>query len=109
MIQVTVFQNSSGDYKGFRVSGHAGYAECGYDIVCAAASVLTINTINAIERFTDDEFTVDSDEDSARIEFTFRGDISKESRLLVDTMVLGFQGLENDNNEEYIDVIFEEV
>ena len=30
------------------VKGHAGYAKRGEDIVCAAISVLTINTINSI-------------------------------------------------------------
>ena len=109
MIQVTVFRNSNGDYRGFHVAGHAGYAEFGYDIICAAVSVLTINTVNAIERFTEDAFTVDSDEELAEIDFRFTGTVSKESELLMDTMVLGLQGLEDDNNEEYIDFIFEEV
>ncbi len=109
MIQVTVFLSPDGSYKGFRLCGHAGYAESGNDIVCAAVSLLTINTINAIERFTDDPFTSDSDEDSGLIDFSFTGHVSGESKLLVDTMVLGIQELEDNNNEEYIDLIFEEV
>lgn len=36
MIQVMLYGN-----KGFDVSGHAGYAEVGHDIVCAAISVLS--------------------------------------------------------------------
>ena len=56
MIDVTLFQNDSGDYVGFRMTGHAEYAEYGSDIVCAAVSVLVINTINSVEKFTDDEF-----------------------------------------------------
>ena len=47
MIDVTLFQNDSGDYVGFRMTGHAEYAEYGSDIVCAAVSVLVINTINS--------------------------------------------------------------
>ena len=38
------------------MQGHAGYAEPGQDIVCAAVSALVINTINAIEAFTEDDF-----------------------------------------------------
>lgn len=34
---------------GFQVSGHAGYAEIGKDIVCAAISVLSYNAINTLE------------------------------------------------------------
>ena len=51
MIDVTLFQNDSGDYVGFRMTGHAEYAEYGSDIVCAAVSVLVINTINSVEIF----------------------------------------------------------
>ena len=54
MIHVTVYREFSKiEYIGFQTSGHAGYAPEGQDIVCAAASVLTINTINAIEQFTE--------------------------------------------------------
>ena len=34
---------------GIRVSGHAGYAPAGEDIVCAAASVLITTCANALE------------------------------------------------------------
>ena len=37
MIQVTILK-SKGAHRGFRMEGHAGYAEEGQDIVCAAAS-----------------------------------------------------------------------
>lgn len=40
MIQVDIFYQESG-IKGFTVTGHAGYAPSGEDIVCAAVSVLT--------------------------------------------------------------------
>ncbi len=33
----------------FRVSGHAGYAEPGKDLVCAGVSTVTVGTVNAIE------------------------------------------------------------
>lgn len=34
---------------GFECSGHAGYAEEGSDIVCAAVSILTTTCVNALE------------------------------------------------------------
>ncbi len=49
MIHVTIYQNKKGEYTGFSATGHAGYAKAGEDIVCAAASVLMINTVNALE------------------------------------------------------------
>ena len=49
MIRVTIYQNEKKECAGFLAKGHAGFSEAGQDIVCAAASVLMINTVNAIE------------------------------------------------------------
>ena len=35
---------------GYDINGHAEYAEPGEDIICAAISVLAINTANSIEK-----------------------------------------------------------
>ena len=48
MIRVTLFTRK-GMITGFECSGHAGYAEAGRDIVCAAVSVLTTTCANALE------------------------------------------------------------
>ena len=42
------FYESNGKLKGFSISGHAGYAESGYDIVCAAVSSAVELTCNLI-------------------------------------------------------------
>jgi uncharacterized protein YsxB (DUF464 family) len=55
MTHITFFKNSEKEITGFYSAGHAGYAESGSDIICSAISVLTINTINSIEAFTDDQ------------------------------------------------------
>lgn len=39
------------DFSGFSLSGHAGYADAGEDIVCAAVSAMTNLTVNAAEAF----------------------------------------------------------
>ena len=48
MFHVTVYENKKEEYVGFETEGHAGYAEAGQDIVCAAVSALAINTINSV-------------------------------------------------------------
>ena len=48
MTTVVVYKNNTG-LTGFSVSGHAGYDEEGYDIVCASASVLITTCANALE------------------------------------------------------------
>ena len=59
MIHVTILsEHVKTECVGFQTAGHAGYADAGQDIVCAAASVLVINTMNAIEQFTEDDVQV---------------------------------------------------
>jgi len=51
MITIT-FTNKDGECNGFTAYGHAGYAEIGKDIVCAAVSALVQGTIAAINNMT---------------------------------------------------------
>ena len=94
MIRIEIRKNADGSYKGFSVKGHAGFAESGSDIVCSAVSMLVINTINSIESFTADKFRVEDDEEKGIIDFEFISDqISPDSALLLDSMVLGLNGV----------------
>jgi len=49
MTRGVLFQDKQSNFTGFRMKGHAGYAEAGEDIVCAAISILTNTCINALE------------------------------------------------------------
>lgn len=109
MIHVTFFKDSSNQFVGFEFAGHAGADEFGKDIVCAAVSVLVINTVNSIEEFTDDDFICDTDEKSGIIRFHLNGELSKESILLMNSLCLGIQGVLDDDNEKYITLKFKEV
>ena len=109
MTKVTIYNNLENECVGFRVLGHAGYAEAGEDIVCAAISILVINTMNAIEQFTDAKFSQTADEQEGLIEFRISKP-TKETTLLLNSMILGLQTLEDDKiYGNYIDLIFEEV
>ena len=50
MINAVFFKDKSG-YYGFDVSGHAGYAEYGEDIICAGVSSALMLTANTITDF----------------------------------------------------------
>ena len=109
MTKVTIYKNVKNECVGFKALGHAGYAEEGEDIVCAAISILTINTMNAIETFTDADVFLETDEEIGFIEYRI-DEPTKETSLLLDTMVLGLQTMADDENyAEYIDLLFEEV
>ncbi len=108
MTQVTFYSDSSHNYTGFRFKGHAGFAESGKDIVCAAISVLVFNTINSIEELTDDKFELKMDEKTGFIDFHFTDVISHESEILMNSLVIGIKGVKEDN-EKYIQIVFKEV
>ena len=109
MTKVTIFKNKKDEYVGFLADGHAGYADAGDDIVCAAISVLTINTVNSVEQFTSDRFGYDADEDSGRMEFHLQEDAGKESLLLMSSLVLGLQGVQSSYGNDYLTLDFKEV
>ena len=104
MITVTVSRNEDGVCNRICMEGHAGYAEYGQDIVCAAASALFINTVNAIETFTDDDFTVDQDTKTDQVILQMTSSISGEAKLLIDSLLLGLQGIESEYGTEFIRV-----
>ncbi len=110
MFHVTIYENIQKEYTGFQTEGHAGYAEEGTDIVCAAASVLVINTINAIDLYTRDVASVMTEPEEGFIACHLPEPVSTEAQLLLKTMVLGLSEMAHDENyAQYIDLSFEEV
>ena len=112
MINVTVSVDSDHRYHGISFLGHAGYADDhqeGQELVCAAVSALVLNMANSIEQFTDDSFEADQDEEAGGFNFRFTDHISPESRLLMNSLVLGLEDIEETYGEPYIKIRFEEV
>lgn len=97
-------RKSNGEYVGFSCKGHAGYADEGYDIICAAVSVLTVNTMNSIEKFTDDAFKAEAADGMVRWKFT-ELPLSKESKLLMDSLVLGLEDIQDNYGKKYIKIV----
>lgn len=110
MINVTIYKNEKHACMGFNAINHAGYAEEGQDIVCAGASALMINAVNAIDRFTEDETTMVSNDEEALIDFRLKRAPSHDAELLLNAMILGIEELAGDKDyEDYITITFEEV
>ena len=103
MITVEI-RKSGEEYAGFSSKGHAGYAEEGYDIICAAVSALTVNAINSIEKFTDDAFKAEAKDGMVRWKFT-ELPLSKEAKLLMDSLVLGLYDIQENYGKKYIKII----
>ena len=109
MIKVTIYRRSADQtLRGLRIHGHAGYAEYGSDIICAAVSALSTNLVNSIEKFTKDEIVVKVDEKIGLLEFKFKHIPSHEAVILTESCILGIETIQKENSE-YIRLIFKEV
>ena len=88
---------------GFKVSGHANYAPYGSDIVCAAVSGITFNTINSIVELTSQYIKTKIDD--GLVIYSVNKPNSK-TRLLLESALIGYRGIA----EQYPDyvVILEE-
>ena len=106
MITVTIYKDS-GQYSRFTVEGHAGYAQEGFDIICSAVSVLTLNTVNSIEAFTNDGIA--AEEKNGFLTCQFNDPLSSQAVLLMDSMVLGLTDIQNNYGKQYIRLICKEV
>ena len=109
MIQVTIIRDVEKQVKEITCKGHAGYAASGQDIICAAVSALTLNMANSVEAFTGDSFEGEMDEETGGFSFRFTGSVSRESRLLIDSLVLGLTSIQESYGKKYIHIRYKEV
>ena len=89
MTRVHIYKTETGAYTGFLVEGHAEYADPGEDIVCSAISLLTINTVNAIGQFTEDQTEVEEDQTKGMIRCMLQQPPSHDTELLLRSFELG--------------------
>ena len=71
---------------GIMISGHAGYAPTGSDIVCAGVTALTQELIRSMEGLTDDRIETDIESGMTSIQY---GDLSEKGKLLIDSFFIG--------------------
>lgn len=112
MIKANFYRNNNKIY-GFEITGHAGFAEEGEDIVCSAVTVLVINTINAIESFTDCHIICEADVEKGgfvnlELPEIKAGEESHDATLLLNTMYMGLTDIKKDYSK-YITITDKEV
>lgn len=78
---------------GITLSGHAGYAEAGKDIVCAGVTTLVQTLIKSISDLTEDKIEYDISPGRADIKY---GNLSEVSKALVDSFFIGICLIAND-------------
>lgn len=80
MIEISVRED------GIAVTGHAGYAPEGQDIVCAGVTALVQSLIKSFEDLTADKIEYDISPGAADIKY---GNLSEKAKTLVDSFFIG--------------------
>ena len=109
MIKVVVSVDEDGGYKSIEFSGHALFADSGKDIVCAAVSILAINTLNSIEVFCKDEFDAYDEPKKGYLKAEFKSKLSDKADLLMKSLMLGLDGISQEYGKKFITILRQEV
>ena len=107
MIRILISKHNN-EYSNLKAFGHAEYDDYGKDIVCSAVSVLIINTANSLEKFTDDLIMAQTHEDGTT-EIILKEHPSKDAELLMNSLILGLEGIQNQYGKKYLSVDYKEV
>ncbi|MGO3731727.1 MAG: ribosomal-processing cysteine protease Prp [Vagococcus sp.] len=101
MIQANFKQNSRNDFVAFDMSGHANSGPYGYDLVCAACSALSINTVNSLEKLA--KYTPIVVVDEGYLKFEIPEELTDAQQtttnLLVHSLMIGLQAIEDEHNQ----------
>jgi len=103
LIKAVIYKESEDRIIGFQLSGHAGYAQYGKDIVCSAVSALAINVVNSIEQLTADVFKVEQKD--GLLKFRLMSNHDDGTQLLLQSFVLGLEEIAR-SESKYIKIIF---
>ena len=96
-IRVSIAEKEKLEVK-VRVDGHAGYAERGKDIVCAAVSMVTMQLANYISHLSEQDDDVEIkrmilDEDNGHVMIRYAGS-SYAVQILTDITIMSFSLIE---------------
>lgn len=89
MVSIRIDRNEIGQFVACHISGHAGYDDHGYDIVCAAVSVLSCTAILGLQDIAKQEGSYSNA--SGRCDMVLQGTITQSGQDILETMVLGLR------------------
>lgn len=102
MVRITMLKDKKKEWVGFLCEGHVGYASHGKDIVCAAVSILAINTINSIEQLAGDPYSFSENKEKGVLRFHVIGSSSKETQLLLSSFRLGIEAISDEYGSKFL-------
>lgn len=89
MITVTVRRDEAGRVDGFRMQGHANFADYGEDIVCAAVSAIAQTAVQGLVRLTDANVEVEQSSGWLLCELKDGTHAGEAATAILETMLLG--------------------
>lgn len=110
MIRAVFYKTHAGEIKGFKLTGHSGYAARGRDIVCSAASVLAQTALLGLLKVAEAE--VDYKIEDGYLECTLvNADSNKKLVMCEAILETTYEGLKSikESYIKYIDIVEEEV
>lgn len=98
MITVTIKRDQTRDaIIEFTISGHAGFADPGEDIVCAGVSAISFGTINAIQALLQIELDIEMEQESGFLHCVIPSvpteDTHEKIQLLLAAMVISLESI----------------
>ncbi|MEK7812815.1 MAG: ribosomal-processing cysteine protease Prp [Candidatus Desantisbacteria bacterium] len=108
MITITLVRDDNREIVEFWVTGHADYkskgaVSTGNDIVCAAVSAVVQTAVEGLKKYLPERIYVKKGKGMLHVEI-INGETTKESSVILETMVLGLKRVE-ENYSEYVRVI----
>lgn len=103
MIDVTLLINNE-KRLGFAIKGHANFDQHGYDIVCAAVSILSYTAVNTLDYYEID-FDFFDDENEMKVSLK---NSNEKSEIILNDFEIGIKTLLTNYNE-YVNLNYREV
>lgn len=89
---------------GFAIKGHANFDQHGYDIVCAAVSILSYTAVNTLDYYEID-FDFFDDENEMKVSIK---NSNEKSEIILNDFEIGIKTLLTNYNE-YVNLNYREV
>ena len=122
MIQAVISENAEGIITGFCISGHAGFAESGSDIICSAVSAIAYTVLGYIDEalseingshvsYTEDEGYLKWDRSDLNQLTTGKADdlFNVKLNAVLEAMVIGLVQIRESYGAKYLSIQYEEV
>lgn len=103
MIDVTLLIKNE-KRLGFAIKGHANFDQHGYDIVCAAVSILSYTAVNTLDYY-EVQFDFFDDDNEMKVSLE---NLNEKSEIILNDFEIGIKTLLTNYNE-YVNLNYREV